>query len=303
MVPPTTRADTVGTQEEAENMIVVTGATGGLGGAIVEHLLKRIPADQIGVSVRDTAKAQHFTDRGVRVRQGSYEEPAALRDSFAGAEQVLLVSGNDPAADMVSLHRSAIEAAVEAGTRRILYTSQQGAVAGNPYRPSDIHIRTEAILGDSGVAWTALRNGAYGPLDQVLGPWQRTGEIAQPEDGPVPYTDRVDIAEAAAVILAGTRSFDGPVTLTAPTAVTFDDFTKIASDLTGRTIKRIVLDDEHWVANQITIGVPEQMARLMLTWYQAARAGYFAEADPLLAELLGREPRTAADRLAAHLAT
>ncbi|WP_062012584.1 NmrA family NAD(P)-binding protein [Streptomyces hygroscopicus] len=283
-------------------MIVVTGATGGLGGATVEHLLHRIPADQIGVSVRDAAKAQHFADRGVRVRQGSYEDPAALRDSFAGAEQVLLVSGNDPAADMVSLHRNAIDAAVAAGARRILYTSQQGAVPGNPYRPSDIHIATEAILAGSGVAWTALRNGAYGPLDQVLGPWRRTGEIAQPEDGPVPYTDRADIAEATAVILAGDRSFDGPVTLTAPTAVTFDEVATIASDLTGRTIKRIILDDEQWVTEQITIGVPEQLARLMLTWYQAARADYFAEADPLLAELLGREPRTATDRLAAHIA-
>ncbi|MFE0019763.1 NAD(P)H-binding protein [Amycolatopsis sp. NPDC059021] len=282
-------------------MIVVTGATGGLGGAAVEHLLKRVPADQIGVSVRDVAKAQHFADRGVRVRQGSFEDPAALRDSFAGAEQVLLISGNDPAADLVSLHRDAIEAAVAAGARRILYTSQQAVVPGNPYRPSEIHVATEAILAESGVAWTALRNGAYGPLDQVLGPWQQTGEIAQPADGPVPYTDRVDVAEGAAIILAGDRSFDGPVTLTAPTAVTLDDFAKIATDLTGRTIKRVVLDDEQWVTNQITLGVPEQTTRLLLTWYQASREGYFAEADPLLAELLGREPSSVADRLATHI--
>ncbi|MEW1997491.1 NAD(P)H-binding protein [Streptomyces coelicoflavus] len=283
-------------------MIVVTGATGGLGGATVEHLLERMPADRIGVSVRDAAKAQHLADRGVRVRQGSYEDPVALRDSFDGAEQVLLVSGNDPAADMVGLHRNAVEAAVAAGARRILYTSQHGAVPGNPYRPSDIHIATEAILGDSGVPWTALRNGAYGPLDEVLGPWQRTGVIARPEDGPVPYTDRDDVAEATAVVLAGDRSFDGPVTLTAPTAVTFDDLSRIASGLTGRTVERVVLDDEQWVADQITTGVPEPVARLMLTWYQAARGGCFAEAGPLLAELLGREPRTAADRLAARTA-
>ncbi|WP_370932562.1 NAD(P)H-binding protein [Amycolatopsis sp. cg13] len=276
-------------------MIVVTGATGGLGSATVEHLLKRVPAGQIGVSVRDPAKARHFADRGVRVRQGSYEDPG---DSFAGADEVLLISGNDPAADLVSLHRRAIDAAVAAGARRILYTSQHGAAPGNPYGPSDLHLATEAILGDSGVAWTALRNGAYGPLDQVLGPWQRTGEIAQPADGPVPYTDRSDIAEATAALLAGDRSVDGPATLAAPTAVTFDDFAKIASDLTGRTINRVVLDDEQWVAEQIANGVPEQAARFMLTWYQATRAGYFAESGPLLAELLGREPRTVADRLA-----
>lgn len=283
-------------------MIVVTGATGGLGGTIVEQLLERAPAEQIGVSVRDAAKAQHFADRGVRVRQGSYEDPAALRDSFAGAEQVLLVSGNDPAADIVGLHRNAIEAAVAAGCRRILYTSQQAAVGGNPYLPSQFHVATEEILAESGVAWTALRNGAYGTLEQVLGPWQQTGRIARPQDGPVPYTDRADVAEATAAILAGERSFDGPITLTAPTAVTFDDLAEIASGLTGRTIERIVVDDEQWVAEQITSGVPEQAARLMLTWYQAGRAGYFAEAGPLLAELLGREPNSAADRLTAQIA-
>lgn len=282
-------------------MIVVTGATGGLGSATVENLLERVPADRIGVSVRDVAQAQHFADRGVRVRRGSYEDPVALRNSFAGAEQVLLVSGNDPAADLVGLHRDAVEAAVAAGAQRILYTSQQAAVPGNPYRPSEIHMATEAVLAESGAAWTALRNGAYGPLEQVLGPWQQTGRIARPEDGPVPYTDRADVAEATAVVLAGDRRFDGPITLTAPTAVTFDDFAAIASDLTGRTIERTVLDDEQWVADQITIGVPEQAARLMLTWYQASRAGYFAAADPLMAELLGREPRSAADRLAAHI--
>ncbi|MFC9067878.1 NmrA family NAD(P)-binding protein [Streptomyces harbinensis] len=280
-------------------MIVVTGATGGLGGATVEHLLARVPADRIGVSVRDTGRARHLADRGVRVRRGSYEEPATLRDAFAGAEQVLLVSGNDPAADLVGLHRNAVEAAVAAGARRILYTSQQGAVPGNPYRPSDIHLATEAILRDAGVAWTALRNGAYGPLDQVLGPWRQTGVIAQPADGPVPYTDRADIAEATAAILAGDRSFDGPVTLTAPAAVTFDEVAQIASGLTGHTVERVVVDDERWVADRIANGVPEQPARLLLTWYRAARKGWFATAGPELAELLGREPRTVADRLAA----
>ncbi|MGW8378925.1 NAD(P)H-binding protein [Streptomyces sp. ODS28] len=283
-------------------MIVVTGATGGLGGATVEHLLSRVPADRIGVSVRDTAKAQHLADRGVRVRQGSYEDPAALRDSFAGAEQVLVVSGNDPAADMVGLHRNAIEAAVAADVGRILYTSQQGAVPGNPYGPSHFHIATEEILRDSGVAWTSLRNGAYGPLDQVLGPWQQAGVIAQPMDGPVPYTDRDDVAEGTAALLAGDRSLDGPVTLTARAAVTFADLAEVASDLTGRAVERVVLDDEQWVADQVTAGMPEQTARLVLSWYQASRLGYFAETDPLLAELLGREPRTVADRLAADIA-
>src|SRR5271154_6365735 len=104
-------------------MIVITGATGALNGATVEHLLKRIPADRIGVSVRDVAKAQHFADRGVRVRRGAYEDPAALLDSFEGAEQVLRGSADGPSADGFAMLRVGIDPAAAAGARRILYTS------------------------------------------------------------------------------------------------------------------------------------------------------------------------------------
>jgi uncharacterized protein YbjT (DUF2867 family) len=284
-------------------MIVITGATGALNGATVEHLLGRIPAGQIGVSVRDVAKAQRFADRGVRVRRGSYDDPAALLDSFEGADQVLLVSSNDPGSDAVSLHRVAIETAVAAGAHRILYTSHQGAGLDSPFRPARVHAETEAILAGSGVAWTALRNGFYAhSLDWMLGPWRETGLIAAPADGPTSWTARGDAAEAAAVILAGQRPFDGPVTLTASAAVTFGEIAGIASGLTGCDIRRVVMDDEKWVAGQVADGHPEFMARFLLEFFQAAREGRFAGADPLLADLLGREPRTVRDLLAERVA-
>jgi NAD(P)H dehydrogenase (quinone) len=284
-------------------MIVITGATGAVNGATAEHLLKRIPADQIGVSVRDVAKAQHFADRGVRVRRGSYEDPAALLDSFEGADQVLLVSSSDPGADGVSLHSVGIETAVAAGARRILYTSHQGAGSGSPFRPARDHAATEALLADSGVAWTALRNGFYAhTLDWLLGPWRETGVIAAPADGPVSWTERADEAEAAAVIMAGERPFDGPVTLTASAAVTFDEIAGIASEVTGRDIRRVVVDDDAWVAGLVARGTPEFLARFMLGTFEAAREGRFAGVDPLLGELLGRQPGTVRDLLAGRSA-
>jgi NAD(P)H dehydrogenase (quinone) len=282
-------------------MIVITGATGALNGATVEHLLKRIPAGQIGVSVRDTAKAQSFGDRGVRVRRGSYEDPAALLDSFEGADQVLLVSSNDPGADSVSLLRVGIETAVRAGAARILYTSHQHTGLDSPFFPARHHAATEELLADSGVTWTSIRNGFYAhSLNWLLGPWRETSMIATPADGPVSWTERADEAEAAAVILAGDRHFDGPVTLTASAAVTFDEIAQIASELTGRDICRVVVDDDNWVAGQVAQGTPEPMARFMLGFYQAARQGHFAGVDPVLGELLGRQPRTVRDLLADH---
>lgn len=283
-------------------MIIVTGATGALNGATVEHLLTLLPADRIGVSVRDVEKARHLAERGVRVRRGAYDDPEALRESFEGADQVLLVSSNDPSADPVDAHRTAVEAAVAAGARRILYTSHQGAGPAGPFPPARHHAATEAILAESeaesGVSWTSLRNGFYAhTLDWLVGPWRETGAITVPADGPVSWTERADAAEAAAVVLTGDRAFDGPVTLTARDAVTFDDVAQILSQLSGSEVERVVVDDEDWIAGQVAQGQPEFRARFMLTLFEAAREGRFAGTDPTLAQLLGREPRTVTDLL------
>jgi uncharacterized protein YbjT (DUF2867 family) len=200
--------------------------------------------------------------------------------------------------------RSAVVSAVRPGSaaRRVTAaaaTSHQGAGLDSPFRPARVHAATEAQLADSGAAWTSLRNGFYAhSLDWLLGPWRETGVIAAPADGPVSWTDRGDEAEAAAVILAGQQPFDGPVTLTAGAAVTFDDIAGVASEVTGREVRRVVVDDDTWVAGQAAHGTPEFMARFVLGTFQAARAGRFAGVDPLPGDLLGRKPRTVRDLLA-----
>lgn len=278
-------------------MIIVTGATGTLNGATVDHLLKRIPPHHIGVSVRDPTSATHLADRGVRVRQGSYDDPAALRHSFADAEQVLLVSSSDLTADVVAQHHRAIDAAVDAGAQQILYTSTHGAAFDSPYPPLAIHAATEQHLSESGVDWTALRNGFYGDPAQLLGAWQETGVIAMPADGPFSWVDRRDAAEAAAVILTADDPFDGPIDLTLPEPVTLADFAASASDIAGRRIDRVVIDDEAWVAEATSSGVPEAVARFTVSMFQATRSGYFSASNPTLTRLLGRRPRSITDQL------
>ncbi|MFB2597064.1 NAD(P)H-binding protein [Herbiconiux sp. P17] len=274
-------------------MIIVTGATGPLNGATVDHLLERMPASQIAVVARDTEKAQRFADLGIEVRYGDYADAASLPAAFDGADQLLLVSSSDPTADAVALHRTAIDAAVEVGAGRILYTSHQGAALDTPFGPGRDHAATEQLLADSGVAWTSLRNGFYAhSLSWLTGPWRESGVMAVPADGPVSWTSRDDEAEAAAVVIASNGAFDGPTTLTAASAPTLDDVAVIASEIAGRTIPRIVVDDEEWMAAQVAAGRPEMMARFTLGMYRAAREGFFAGVDPLLGTLLGREPQS-----------
>ena len=280
-------------------MIIVTGATGALNGATVDHLLDRVPSKDIAVAVRDIARAQRFAERGIEVRYGDYADPASLPAAFDAADQLLLVSSSDPSADAVGLHRSAIDAAVAAGVGRILYTSHQGAAPESPFSPGRDHAATERLLAESGIAWTSLRNGFYAhSLTWLAAPWRETGRVTVPADGPVSWTAREDAAEASAVILASNGAYDGPTTLTASSAPTFDEVAAITSELTGREIQCVVMDSEEWVTARIADGQQELVARFTLGMYQAARDGFFAGVDPLLGALLGREPRSVRDVLA-----
>lgn len=192
-------------------MIIVTGATGQLGRQIVERLLSRVPADQVGVSVRDPQGAQAFADRGVRVRQGSFTDAAGLAHAFEGASQVLIVSVDKMGEECVKQHRTAIEGAVAAGARRILYTSQMGAGASSHFQACRDHAATEEALRACGVPFTSLRNGFYAAsAAHFLGHAVESGRIALPADGPVSWTAHADLAEAAAAILADEGRIDGP---------------------------------------------------------------------------------------------
>ncbi|MEU7427993.1 SDR family oxidoreductase [Streptomyces sp. NPDC040750] len=273
-------------------MIIITGATGKLGRRTVERLLERVPVDRVGVSVRDPRKAQDLADRGVRVRQGSFDDPASLVHSFEGAEQLLLVSLDRTGQECVRGHGVAIDAAVQAGVGRILYTSQMGAAHDSRFQACRDHAQSEDLLRATGLPWTALRNGFYASSAlQFLESSRHTGDIALPADGPVAWTGHDDLAEATAMILAEEARFEGPTPpLTGSAALDFDTVAEIASQTTGRSFIRTVVPDETFREQVLAHGAPAPIADLMLSIFAAARHGEFATVDPTLAELIGRKP-------------
>ncbi|MEV0208513.1 SDR family oxidoreductase [Streptomyces sp. NPDC050788] len=273
-------------------MIIVTGATGKLGRRTVERLLDRIPADRVGVSVRDPRKAQDLADRGVRVRQGCFDDPDSLVHAFEGAEQLLLVSLDRTGGECVTGHRTAIDAAVKAGVRRILYTSQMGAAHDSRFQPCRDHAETEDMLRATGLPWTALRNGFYAASAlQFLESARQTGEITLPADGPVAWTGHDDLAEATAAILTDEGRFEGPTPpLTGPAALDFDTVAEIATRATGRPFTRTVVPDDAFREQAVAHGALAPIADLLLSIFAAARNGEFSVVDPTLAELIGRKP-------------
>ncbi|MFZ6682087.1 SDR family oxidoreductase [Undibacterium sp. Tian12W] len=285
-------------------MIIITGATGNLGNFIVQKLLERIPAERIGVSVRDTNKASALAERGVRVRQGDFSQPETLQHAFAGATQVLLVSSGAQAhgADPLVLHQAAINAAKEAGARRIVYTSHMATSPLSAFEPMHTHVATEQMLKESGVPWTALRNGFYASwaVQQVVNAVQ-SGVLEAPADGKVSWASHADLAEAAAVILADEGSFDGPTPpLVGNEAMDFADLAAIASAL-GKPVRRELVSATAMAAVMTARGLPPAVVRIASSFYTASNKGEFASTDTTLERLLGRKPQSMRSLIAAKL--
>jgi uncharacterized protein YbjT (DUF2867 family) len=283
-------------------MIIVTGANGQLGRAVVERLLVRVPAEQIGVSVRDPQKAQGLKERGVRVRRGDFADPASLAHAFEGASQVLIVSADNFGETAVRLHRTAIDIARKVGARRILYTSHMGSSPTSLFAPMVDHAATEAALRDAGVAFTSLRNGFYASSALLLlGNAIQTGELVAPEDGPVAWTAHADLAEVTAIALSE-EVFDGVTPdLTASEEIDLDGIAAIASELAQRPIRRIVVLDAQYRASLVAHGLPEESADLLLGIFRASRLGEFNWVDPTLARLIDRPPTPLRDILKAAI--
>lgn len=271
-------------------MIITTGANGHYGRAVAERLLAFVPAAQVGVSVRDPEKAQDLAERGIRVRPGDFSDPTSLRHAFEGASQVLIVSVNVLGPSAVEQHGNAIAAAKDAGAGRVLYTSQIAASPDSAFAPARDHAATEELLQASGLPFISLRNGYYAESALwQLGSAKKTHHLALPEDGPVLWTTRSDLADAAVAVLTNPEAFDGITPpLASPNALDFAALAQMASEIVGESVMREIVTDDAFRASLMTSGLPEAMADGVLGSFIASRRGEFATADPILERLLGR---------------
>ncbi|WP_342216496.1 NAD(P)H-binding protein [Nocardia abscessus] len=99
-----------------------------------------LPADRVGVIVRDTDRAGELADRGVRVRRGDFTDPQSLAEAFEGATRVLINSPLPPANSKptpASRHTCQFS---PAGNHQPLSSSKAPCEARNSARRSHRHI-------------------------------------------------------------------------------------------------------------------------------------------------------------------
>jgi NAD(P)H dehydrogenase (quinone) len=280
--------------------IVITGATGHLGRLVVESLLNRgVPAAGIVATGRRTEALADLAERGVVVRRADFDDEASLREAFAGADKLLLVSGSE-VGQRARQHGNAISAAKAAGVQFIAYTSIARADSSTLLLAAE-HLATEQLLAETGVSHVLLRNGWY--IENYTGQlpvYLEHGIAGAAGDGKVSAATRADYAEAAAAVLTG-EGHAGAVYELGGEPFTMTELASVVSAASGRTVTYTDLPLEQYQAVLVGAGLPEPVAAVYADGDRGVADGELLVEGNDLEKLIGRAPTPLADAVAASL--
>lgn len=218
----------------SDTPIVLTGATGALGGRVARQLAARgVP---LRLVVRDPARAPQLP--GAEVVRADLGDEEAMRAALDGARTFLLVSaGESP--DRQRLHEVPVRSAAAAGIERVVYTSFLGAAPQASFTYARDHVHTEIVIREAGLALTALRNSLYADVvPHLVG---ADGVIRGPAgDGRCAFVAREDIARLAAEVLVDDAHAHRIYDVTGPDPLDLYETVRQLACVTGRSDLRYV---------------------------------------------------------------
>lgn len=278
----------------ANALIAVTGATGFVGGRVAARLSEA--GARLRLVVRDAGRAPRLPGAEIREASG-YGAGERMRSALEGADTVLLIPGTE-SADRVAQHETAIDAAVDAGARRIVYLSAIGAAPDAIWTLVREHWQTEEHIRASGLRWCFLRFNLY--MDFIPFMVAPDGVIRGPAgDGRVAAVLRDDVAAALSAVLSA-DGHDGRIyDLTGPEAFTLADAAEAMGRLTGKPVRfHDETDDEAFASRAGQ--APDWEIRGWVSSYWAIRDGLLEDVSPHVRDLTGSDPVSLSAHLRAH---
>lgn len=275
-------------------MILVTGATGHLGNAAIQSLLKKgVRAHEITALVRDENKAVNLKNQGIQIRIGNYNNYNSLKQALQGVDKLLLISSNEVADSLVQ-QKNVINAAKENGVQHIVYTGMEIKNYETTAIPfvTQVHKATIDYLKETGITYTIFNDSLYADsIGKFSGEtFLESGIFFPAGDGKLPWVPRTEIGEAAAVVLTTSGHEHKTYAITADTAYSFEEIAGMLSGITGKEVKYLKPDLNTYIDALGAAGVPKEIVSFLGGFATAIKNGEFDTHRSDLENLLGRKP-------------
>ena len=293
----------------------MSGASGRYGRLATEKLIAQGRARDLILITRTPAKLADCAQAGCDVRYGDFDRPETLQAAVRGADKLLLISGTRVGA-RVRQHRAAIDAAVKAGVRHIVYTSFVNVDPSNPAIVTIDHRETESMIKSSGLAYTFLRDAHYadamilnaGPGFIASGTW-----LTSTRGGREAMVWREDCVDCAVAVLTQDGHENKAYPVTGPNRENFAEVAAMLADVTGRPIRVVETDDAGMYAHFDALGIPREpvddqtVAGIpwnsddMVSFERAIREGFLDVCTDDVRRLTGRPARSVRELIQANV--
>lgn len=273
------------------NMILVTGATGLNGSAIIREFSRQnIPVKAL---VRDPTKVVALP--AVEIVAGDMLQPATLQKAFQDVHRVLMISSARE--QLMETQKTFIDAAKKAGIPHIVKFS--GAESGigfdaNAFRGTRQHEEVERYLENSGLAWTHLRPSQFMQmyLREVRTIISLDSIILPMGNAALSPVDVEDIAKIAVALLTSDGHEGKSYDITGPEALTMTEVAEHISAVLGRTIKYVHADPEKYKQSIIAAGVPIDLVETLDELFAERRRRLTSKVNLNTHELFNVPPAT-----------
>ena len=291
--------------------IIMTGVDGNFGGYSANRILELVPAEKLIFTSPTLDKIKHFEGKGVELRTADFNDIDSLTKAFEGGETLLLISMPFVGEKRRQAHKSAIDAAVACGVKKLIYTSIVGAGVeeNDAYEIAD-HKYTEEYLLSQDIDHIILRDSQYAEamVSAYEEAFNNTDGVLSNNmgEGKMAFVSRNDCAEAAACVAAGAGENNSIYYISGPEAMTVEKYLSIASEATGKTVKYNYISDEEMYSFFDSLGVPRETdgewaesaknfpfcSEGMVTFGKAIRLGQMNNCTGDFKMLTGKEPIT-----------
>lgn len=270
--------------------ILIVGATGNIGSALVSELQRREAT--VFAGVRQSSKPRGRKSPDAPSIAFDFEKPETMKEAFSKVDRAFLLL---PLAEqMVKYGKAAVDAAKEAGLSFLVKSSELGADPHSPKLALQAQGSVDQYLQASGVAWSILRPNFFMQnfaVSYAAGIRERSGIFLPQDNAKISFIDVRDIAAVAAeILLAPTAHIGRAYDLTGPQALSNHEVAQHLSDAAIRLVEYHATSDEDTINAMSQRGVPQWIIEFVMSLHLHVREGKMADVSSAVLDITRGEP-------------